>query len=31
MVNRMIDWEQINYDISKATKDYDDLNGEQND
>lgn len=26
MVNRMIDWEQINYDISKATKDYDDLN-----
>ena len=26
MVNRMIDWEQINYDISKATRDYDDLN-----
>ncbi|HFH9921125.1 TPA: hypothetical protein ACGO9B_001491 [Streptococcus suis] len=25
MVTKMIDWEQINYDISKATKDYDEL------
>ena len=26
MVNKMIDWEQITYDISKATKDYESLN-----
>lgn len=28
MVNKMIDWELINYDISKATKDYDELSME---